>query len=289
MTATLTDLPSPLSLYLKAAASASRSPGNLRQLPPLALRLAAVQPDPARLAAYCEVCGIEPSEFLPITYPQVAVTALHMALMTQPKFPLPMLGLVHVSNRIEQFRPIGVGEAWDAEVRIGECREVRAGLEFDLLTDVSVGEERVWTAVTTIIHRRKSGGKADSGRAPRPSAPAAEAPRLADYHAIRAAADTGRRYAKVSGDYNPIHLYAATAKLFGFPRAIAHGMWSLARCLGVLEGQLPAAPTVLEVKFKQPVLLPAAAALKFHTEDDGVHFWMLAQRSNKVHLSGVLR
>ena len=129
MTATLTDLPSPLSLYLKAAASASRSPGNLRQLPPLALRLAAVQPDPARLAAYCEVCGIEPSEFLPITYPQVAVTALHMALMTQPKFPLPMLGLVHVSNRIEQFRPIGVGEAWDAEVRIGECREVRAGLD----------------------------------------------------------------------------------------------------------------------------------------------------------------
>ncbi len=288
MTATLTDLPSPLALYLKAAASASRSPGAIRQLPPLALRLAAVRPDPQQLAAYCEVCGIAPGDQLPITYPQVAVTALHMALMTQPKFPLPLLGLVHVSNRIEQFRPIGIDETWDAEVRIGESREVRAGLEFDLLTEVTVGEERVWSAVTTIIHRRKAANR-DKTASPKASAPAAEAPRLATYHRIRAAADTGRRYAKVSGDYNPIHLYAATAKLFGFPRAIAHGMWSLARCVGTLEGGLAVTPKVLEVKFKQPLLLPATVALKSRQEDDGIHFSLLAQRSNKVHLSGVLR
>lgn len=286
MTATLHELPSPLSLYLKAAASATRKPGKLSRLPPLALRLAGVRPDAARLAAYCEVCGITPSEVLPIAFPQVAVTALHMTLMTQPKFPLPLLGLVHVSNRIEQRRPIGAGETWDAEVRIGASREVRAGLEFDLLTDVTIDGEVVWTAVTTIIHRRGGGGS--GGKRPPPAASADDA-RLARYQVLKAAADTGRRYARVSGDYNPIHLYAATAKLFGFPRAIAHGMWSLARCVGALEDQLATPPTVLEVQFKQPLLLPATVSLKSLPESDGVRFWLLAQKSSKVHLTGALR
>src|SRR6266487_1403229 len=43
-------------------------------------------------------------------------------------------------------------------------------------------------------------------------------------------ADLGRRYAAVSGDRNPIHLYRLTAWLFGFRRPIAHGMWAAARC-----------------------------------------------------------
>ena len=47
--------------------------------------------------------------------------------------------------------------------------------------------------------------------------------------------DLGRRYAAVSGDHNPIHLYPLTAKAFGFPRQIAHGMWSKARCVAALD------------------------------------------------------
>ena len=55
--------------------------------------------------------------------------------------------------------------------------------------------------------------------------------------------DLGRRYAAVSGDRNPIHLYPLTAKALGFPRQIAHGMWSLARCVAALENRLPDAVT----------------------------------------------
>ena len=73
--------------------------------------------------------------------------------------------------------------------------------------------------------------------------------------------DLGRRYAAVSGDHNPIHLYALTAKAFGFPRQIAHGMWSKARCLAALDGRLPDAVTV-EVAFKKPVLLPGHGRLR---------------------------
>ena len=59
----------------------------------------------------------------------------------------------------------------------------------------------------------------------------------------RLPADLGRRYAAVSGDHNPIHLYPLTAKAFGFPRQIAHGMWTKARCVAAMENRLPDAVT----------------------------------------------
>jgi acyl dehydratase len=285
MTATLTQLPSAPQLYWDAALSAMRRPGNLKTVPPLSLRLSGVRTEAVRLADYCELCGLTQSEVLPITFPQVAVSALHMALMTLPKFPLPLLGLVHVSNRIEQRQPIPVEAVYDAEVRIGESREVRAGLEFDLLTDVEVDGEVVWSAVTTIIHRRPSPKQAAAKRAD-----SAIPPSLAQYEHFVAEADTGRRYAAVSGDYNPIHLHAWSARLFGFPRAIAHGMWSLARCLGALEAQFSESPQSLDVQFKQPLLLPARVTLKWVPVNDGqLAFTLLSPGSGKVHLTGALR
>ena len=58
----------------------------------------------------------------------------------------------------------------------------------------------------------------------------------------------------MSGDHNPIHLHALSAKALGFPRAIAHGMWTKARCLASLR--LPDAFAV-DVRFKKPILLPS--------------------------------
>ena len=72
--------------------------------------------------------------------------------------------------------------------------------------------------------------------------------------------DIGRRYAAVSGDRNPIHLHALTAQAFGFPSAIAHGMWLKARTLASLEGRLPDAYTA-DVAFKLPVLLPSTVSI----------------------------
>lgn len=285
MTVTLDAAPSPLALYARAAASSQRRPGAITTLPPLSLRLAGIRPDPRRLAAYRKLCGIAETDVLPISFPQVAVTALHMALMTQPKFPLPLLGLVHVSNRITQSAPIPVGAVYDADVRIGDTRVVRAGLEFDLLTDISIDGVSAWQAVTTIIHRRPVA----AGGRPRKTVPAESQTQLARYQSFRVAADTGRRYARISGDYNPIHLYAATAKLFGFPRAIAHGMWSLARCLGTLEAEIQGVPTALEVHFKKPLLLPASVTLKSTPDGSGIAFSLLSTRSGALHLSGVLR
>jgi acyl dehydratase len=285
MTATLTELPSALQTYWAAARSIARRPGAVSDLPPLSLRLTGVRTEAARLAGYCAVCGLTPGQTLPLTYPQVAVAGLHMALMNQPKFPLPLLGLVHVRNRIRQERAIPVEAVYDAAVRIDNPRIVRAGLEFDLVTDVTVDGEPVWSAVTTIIHRQP-GPKTPGAKPQKDEAASAS---LAQYDRFAVPEDTGRRYAGVSGDYNPIHVHALTAKLFGFPRAIAHGMWSVARCLGALEPQLAAPASALDVAFKQPLLLPGVVALKSVVDGEAIDFSLMSSKSGKVHLQGRLR
>jgi acyl dehydratase len=97
--------------------------------------------------------------------------------------------------------------------------------------------------------------------------------------------DIGRRYAEVSGDRNPIHLHPLTARLFGFPRAIAHGMWTKAHALAAFEGRLPSAFTV-DVRFKQPVLLPAKAAFTSWATPEGWAFELWS--GSKPHLEGAI-
>ena len=102
------------------------------------------------------------------------------------------------------------------------------------------------------------------------------------------AGDLGRRYAAVSGDHNPIHLYALTAKAFGFPRQIAHGMWSKARCLAALEGRLPDAVTV-EVAFKKPILLPGTVAFGSPARGRRLRFSLTRPKDGAPHLVGRAR
>jgi hypothetical protein len=285
MTLTLKKLPSSWSLYLGAAGTARRKPQGKIEIPALEARMDSVMADAKQLAGYNEVCGFKKSEHLPITFPQVMVTGLHMVLMSQPQFPLPMLGLVHLRNSITQQRPLRVDESYGVLVRLGESREIRAGLEFDLITEFTLGEDTLYRAVTTILHR-VSAPKTGNKSKPRPETPDAV---LSDYRSFDAPADIGRRYASVGKDYNPIHLSAASAKLFGFPRAIAHGMWSLARCAALTQDNLQAEPKELQVQFKQPLLLPGKVAVKFNASAEGINFALLARNGNKTHLTGSLR
>ncbi len=285
----LPTLPPTLPSFVKAGLSATRRPSGGISLPDWQVRVRALRVDRARLNAYSALCGLPESPELPILYPQVLATPLFLNLMTRPGFPLPLLGLVHVRNEVEQRRPLRVDETFDLSIRIGEGREVRAGFEFDLIMEATpVESEAVWRATMTVIHRSKP-AKGDAKRPAKVQGGAVVDASLSQYIAFSAPEDTGRRYASVSQDYNPIHLYGFTAKLFGFPRAIAHGLWSAARCLALLQGRLPQAPKSYAVQFKQPLLLPGKAALRFAQEQGAVEFALISASSDKVHLSGTLR
>ncbi|WP_026181188.1 MaoC/PaaZ C-terminal domain-containing protein [Demetria terragena] len=97
----------------------------------------------------------------------------------------------------------------------------------------------------------------------------------------RLPSDLGRRYARVSGDVNPIHMSRLSAKALGFPRTIAHGMWSAARMLATVENRVPDAYD-FDISFRKPVLLPSTVRCISHPS--GLAGWDLTLRGDRQAL-----
>ena len=219
--------------------------------------------DARRVAAYAEVCGFPTKDTVPLTYPHLLAFPLHMAIMTDPSFPFPAIGTVHLENSIIQHRPVTAAEKLQVTARATNLPAPqgpglrlrdrgalarRAGVGGDL--DVPAA----WpTDLDRLDQRRR--GLVTQGRGSASSSPVVPAGPIT----WRLPGNLGRQYAAVSGDHKPIHLHPLTAKALGFPRQIAHGMWSLARCVAALENRLPDHVPV-EVAFKKPILLPGSVA-----------------------------
>ncbi|MDT0345918.1 MaoC family dehydratase [Streptomyces litchfieldiae] len=249
-------------------------------LPGHRLELPATAADPARLARYHEVCGFRRTDRLPVTYPHLVAFPLAMDLMTRRDFPFRLPGLVHVANRVEQTRPIAPAERLTYHVWAAGPVPHPRGTAFDIAAEAADGGGTpVWRSASTYLRRRAAGPGAA------PAGDAAPGPVEGPGTPWRVPAGTGRRYAAVSGDRNPIHLHPLAARLFGFPGAIAHGMWTKARCLAALEDALPDAFTA-EVAFRAPVRLPAEVT--FHAGPAGPDrsFELRAAQGGRRHLHG---
>jgi acyl dehydratase len=283
----LNSSPSMLPLFARAGAAmipgASHLPfvgGRGREVPELTLRLTGVETDPDRLTAYDRVCGFGLRDVLPATYPHIMAFPLQLSLMTEPSFPFSAIGLVHISNRITQHRPIRTSETLDVRVWATPIEDHPRGKQFSLRTEVRVGNELVWEEVSTNLKRASGSGSGSASDADLPSA--TDLPATATW---TLAGDLGRRYGSVSGDLNPIHIHPLSARLFGFPSAIAHGMWTKARCLAAVEPRLPDAFTV-QVAFKRPILLPGKVEFCEAEAPGGIEFGVRDPRKGKSHLDG---
>ncbi len=273
--------PSMPALFARAVATARGRGGDL---PDTRLARTGVRVEAADLAAYDRVCGLPLADPLPPTYPHVLTFPLQVALMSDRSFPLALPGLVHVRNRIEVLRPVGADEALDLEVWAERFARHRTGATVDLCASVAAGGAEVWRSRSTYLAR---GATAPEG-APRSELDLAVGDLERPVATWRVPDDAGRRYARVSGDVNPIHLSVLTAKAFGFKRAIAHGMWVEARALAALSGRLPEAMAVDGV-FRKPLFLPSTVTLATAPVDGG---WDLAVRnaaSGVEHLVGTVR
>ncbi len=248
----------------------------------LAFARPAVTIERSHVAAYARVCDFPVKDTVPLTYLHVLGFPLHMAILTDPSFPFPAVGAIHLSNSITGHRPVRIGETVTVTTRAEEVRSHPRGRTADVVTSIDAGGRVVWESTSTYLRR---------GASPSPPTvdPAASDAGLEDIPpgrvTWRLAGDLGRRYATVSGDHNPIHLYRLTAKALGFRRQIAHGMWSLARCVAAVENRLPDAVTV-DVAFKKPIFLPGTVAFGVSTYDDGLDFALTSPTSGAPHLVG---
>ncbi|PBC62037.1 hypothetical protein BKI49_20840 [Streptomyces sp. Tue6028] len=303
-----------------ALLSPLRRPRSDAPVPSTRLVLPGVRVDLARLAAYERVCGFATgSRALPPTYPHVLGFPLAMRIMAGRGFPLPLLGLVHTSIEITQWSAPPVTAEYELAVHVERLVPHRRGTEARVLTEARVDGGLVWESRSTYLarHRRRDGDTApeaattdtggaggtgsagsagSAGNAFGTGGPSgtkgvgdtegasgtggADGPSLPSRAEWRLAGDVGRRYAAVSGDRNPIHLHPFTARLFGFPRAIAHGMWTVARCLAEYG---PQGEVTVRADFRAPVLLPGTVTYAA----EGPAFEL--RGGDRVHLTGEVR
>jgi acyl dehydratase len=299
------------SVRLVAAGRLGRTPG---ALPDIAYVATGIRADADRLTAYQHLLGESASDVLPAGFVHALAFPFATAVMVRPGFPLPLVGMVHLANHVTQLRPVSLGDSLGVRAWAQHLAPHRLGTQVELVTEVRVGGGHdasagsvAWRGVSTYLATGvRLGSEARPHGVGEPGAPGSPGARVpftppTPTGQWRLAADIGRRYAAVSGDRNPIHLSALTAKAFGFPRAIAHGMYTASRALAVVGAARGDAFT-WTVEFAKPVLLPGTVTVRIAPEPDastdggpqpavgpayGFAGW--SARSGKPHFTGTVR
>ena len=266
------------------------------QIPRLEAELRQFRPRRSRVEAYRTVCGGAPSDYLPPAYPHVIATPVQLALLSSIAFPVRLMGLVHLRNHIEHYRPIHIDETLSLRTHVDGRRDTDRGQEFDVHTTVFIAGKSVWSEICVFMARRLErdtskpfGARISAGEgvpAPDAEAVAPPGPDAIVKTSLTAEHDIGWRYARTSSDYNPIHLSTFGARMFGFNQPIAHGMWSMARCLAALPAGTFDSPCRADVVFKRPVSIPAPLTLETWRTPAGDGFALKGAGKGKVHLAG---
>lgn len=273
--------PSATLAFLKAPFSGGRGVDAEHTIPTIEAVLPSTRPDLDHVRRYAVLCGFRSGHVLPLTYPHVMAAPLHLAVLTHRAFPLRLPGLVHVRNAVHQVRALDRVEPLDVQARVSGHRQAAKGVEFDLETRLSDRDgEAVWYSTSTYLAPSRRKGESTGWEPP-------DLKRYRDRERWTLPSDLGRRYGWMAGDINPIHLHPLAARLFGFRRHIAHGMWSFARAAAALCAGRTVHRVSMEGSFHRPVFLPAS--VRFLVSDAGTDYAVVDDSGEIFHLTGGFR
>ncbi|MDV8148234.1 MaoC family dehydratase [Arthrobacter sp. B10-11] len=290
----LGDMPSLSKLYVNAAATAARrrvlGTDAGASLPPCGHEVRGVLAQVGNLTAYQHLVGETASDVLPAGFLHALAFPVAMSVMNRDDFPLPLLGMVHLANTVEQHGPLLFTESLDITSWAENLRGHRAGTQIDVVAEVRRTDQSgvVWKGTSTYLARGVFLPGIDKPLVmPEPATFAAPDPTAQWQLGV----DTGRAYAAVSGDFNPIHLSVLSAKALGMRRSIAHGMYLASRALADV-GAVKGDSFRWDVAFEAPVFLPARVALDISSVHSGAGAWHRSDyvawnpRSGRRHFSG---
>jgi acyl dehydratase len=242
-------------------------------------RVAGVVLSAASVQRYAAVCGF--GDGVPATYPHVLAMPLHLQIFACRAFPLRPMGLIHVSNVIEKLAELRPGMRLDVAVAARNYQRTDAGLAFDMATEIVSDGRPVWRETCVFLSRWPESADRPASRPPRPPKAPKDSAALAEFEVTRRIAWD---YARVSRDFNPIHLSNRAAKYFGLRGCISHGMWSLARSLA--QEPAPSIPdgARIDTQFLTPVQLPARVAIKEWTAEGQGRRALCDVRTGRVHM-----
>ncbi len=236
------------------------------------------------LKKYETVLGLTSSKVLPVLYPHVLAGGMHMHMLSHPDFPIRLLGSVHLKNTIKQYQAIDIESEMELHSAIGEYRLTEKGLEFDFSTQVKVEGNVVWEEVSIYFKAGKFGGKEQpSEQSSFELDSLSNGEQVAEWEVPK---NRGKQYAKITGDYNPIHMSPTLAKLFGLKRDIAHGFGVLAQAIELAGFNTVNKPCQVDVVFKGPVFLQSQVSLKKNNSQNENRFDVFCGNNPKPSICG---
>lgn len=280
---TFESLPGFPALYLKAGIK--RNTKHLNSLPELSLTVSGFELNRNQLSDYLTAFEYESREVLPVPFLYLATQSIQLYMLTLQEFPISSAGLVHLGVRFEQTQTLT--PEWQGNVVMSICnqRHSKKGLVFDIESRFESTNGSLCLIITsTYLARAVKVHNVD------------ELPKLVriDDEVIKngrlyesgffVGRHSGKSYARLSGDYNPIHLYSWSAKLFGYKQPIIHGLYMVSKAFSELYKQHKMLPLEGAFQFKSPLYLPGNADLQLEEKRD--HWAVLVSSSHSDHLYG---
>lgn len=236
--------------------------------------------DSRAMQAFADFLGSE--NRAPLSYLYCLAQRAQIAVMLDKKFSIALPGMVHLENVLEEIAPWSPEKYFHIEVNIQVAYKTEGSLIPKCQVDFFQGGNKVVACSSVYMARRKS---KNSGKKQEKISPVFPEATLKQQWDI--AGNTGRGYAKVSGDSNPIHTMGFFAKLMGFKRPIAHGWYSVARAVIEAEKHLQKPIRKIEVAFKSPVFLPSKQDFALFEGEDNTAF-SVHNSAGKLVLHGKL-
>lgn len=225
----------------------------------LAARFAVAGIDMAHVDRYRDFFGFR-GDRVPLTYFYLLAQRAQLALMLDKRFPYPLPGLIHRRNEMRRHAVALAGAGLEIDVSVKLFRDV-PNIAFSV--EISQAGRRVVSCTSEyripVRRRDKPAEKTALDIFPDTCSQTSWA---IEKSAIR-------RYAMLSGDYNPIHLSSLLARLLGAKGSMAHGMYSVGRVAAHIERQTKMPVTAISADFRRPILLPAQAICGLEILDAG--------------------
>ncbi len=250
----------PTFFTIASAAINSRSVSFDPQKPlfPINARRDGIIPNPIRLHQFARICGIETNDKFPLVYPLTFIYPMVQVMLARREMPLLLSKMLNTRTKIVQHRNIDVNESFDAFCKLAGYRLVEKGVEIDVYCTVKIAGEIVWECTITFYYRGLF-KTPDSVFVSPAMETIPDAPEIARWYLP---SGNGIAFARLSGDFNPLHYWTWYAKLSGFKRSFAQPLLVLAETLSRLEKRHPAGTFRLDIAFKGPVYYKSNVILK---------------------------
>jgi len=275
--------PSVVASYLKALVYRRKGLKFGENLPEISAVWKNIEIEKSLLKRYLEACELPDDGYVPVLYPHVLASPVYMKMLTHKKFPIPLIGSLHLRNHIIEHRKIGTDEKIDMNLKIYGKRIVKQGLEFDFTIVITSGGEKVWESITTWLKQGKFGDNFESSPNSDIIKPVENTERFADLYIP---GNIGKKFASITGDYNPIHVSKVLAPLFGLKRDVAHAMWACANSLAKLPGLPDDKPKRIDFAFKGPLFLDNRSYVDYKKQKNGFRFDYYIEGNDRPCING---